>query len=733
MLFSINNNFRFSPATVALICFFSSVIALHIWGLMPYNQLDPFVYLYELGQAKGMNHPQFQYLAKMPIYNLFSLDILTLPVFNFFVGLLVKFLKTLFGILIVRFFIKNDLIVILFLLVLTVGLYIEPSSFQFTIKHPTYFHFRETGSLLILLAIWCALNRKWFFSGSFFGICLLVHPGIGLLTPLLVAPMLILSKSTNPLFSYEHRLKSLSKIAVPFLFFFFIAFTTSGYSTSLGTGLVNFPIQLFSLKFYPDDYFLVDRIATSSEYLIGFSQNKFILSLGIVTVFLIYFLTLKSSIENSYGLSTTLILLIFLFLITYYVRTSIYLLVFLGFVNIFIFRSFRITDENDDSIKNYLRNPLVVFTGTTIFYFFISLIIESRYGGLITGLAPVYYGIDLWFGLYFNTLIATFLLTLVIAQILVFLEERILRKPISKRKITLITLFFFLGAAIISFWTSDTRQKNSVTGEEIYLSLVNPSDKEFIHRQSPLENIYEENRYLEEGSSKSFNTIRQEIIDLNYEILFKRDEYTLPKLEDLEIGNSRYLSRLKANALGNYYAASGQMWKSHAFFKKANDSVGVFNSTPILKDNLEIDFPLKISYETYMNALDWIRKEISDGELILNAPHFRMANFIASKNFFFQIDSSFLSATLSYQWAEKFLVRQRNILGITILDVPGFKKTSETHEFRYAFLSLTDNDLIRILDLYPEIKYIFTEKNHNLNLPVLFVNDNFVVYELVGL
>jgi hypothetical protein len=49
---------------------------------------------------------------------------------------------------------------------------------------------------------------------------------------------------------------------------------------------------------------------------------------------------------------------------------------------------------------------------------------------------------------------------------------------------------------------------------------------------------------------------------------------------------------------------------------------------------------------------------------------------------------------------------------------------------RNGFLSLKKEEVLDIMEVFLGYNYFLTEINHSLNFPILFKNDNFIIYDI---
>ena len=133
--------------------------------------------------------------------------------------------------------------------------------------------------------------------------------------------------------------------------------------------------------------------------------------------------------------------------------------------------------------------------------------------------------------------------------------------------------------------------------------------------------------------------------------------------------------------------------------------------------------------------MNWIRHNTKHEAFFLNAPH--IGNFLINtkRNSFF-LPGKYGSDSTPYnpKWAEEYILRQHDILGITIFDLPGFIHGNvRTAQMRYAFLKLDDRRIQEIRKSYPSMDYIFTEIGHTLPYNIVFSNKYFVIYQMENL
>ena len=725
LMFNPKSDIRFSLILIILLSLLISLVAHHLWGFRAHqrtDQMEAVINEYEMIREDNFVHPLKDYGFKILLNTLFNAETLHSPVFNFLTGFFTKFFNVLLLFFILRTFIKNDVTILIIIAGLNSGLYVEPHSFSLSIRYATVYHFRDIASVFLLLSLLFLVRKRWVVGGLFLGITYLGHAKVGLRSLALLVPTILIWQLIEKRSLRDTAITAL-KLLVPSCLIILIYTSSSFIGDYIGANVADFPLYMMALKMEPDDFFFFH------EY--GVQKRLLLLMAGFSLLYCVFYGKREISyIRNRSGFPL-LVFTIFFFLL-YFFRSSAEVLLFLGAINMAFYYAYCVEKEPSHGKLDYLRNPLSIFTIVLTFWSVFGVSIEFFISYLPPWIGTVLYSLTLWEVLKFNTLISTVVISLLIAEMLHAFERKMTFAKLTPGivKGSTVLLLLALSAGLLFF----PRAKGDATlsfGLRMYEELFGSSSWDPLSYYPPEKAVYEEERVVSSESKQAFYEIRAEITQINDRIIRGDLEDVREALEELRGRTTGYLEGLRVNALANLASAEGNLRYAHGLYERAHSYRSAY---PVFEEDgsLSVIPPARIPFEPYREAVLWIRQNIDDRAMFLNAPHIDSFTLFTRRNAFFQkMKGEGHLTALNANWAQIYLERQHDILGITAFDIPGFV-FSYLHRppIRYAFLELDQEGVAKILEKYPDIDYIFTESCHELPFEKVYENEFFVVYSL---
>lgn len=138
-------------------------------------------------------------------------------------------------------------------------------------------------------------------------------------------------------------------------------------------------------------------------------------------------------------------------------------------------------------------------------------------------------------------------------------------------------------------------------------------------------------------------------------------------------------------------------------------------------------------WEDFANATEWIRTNTPPHSRIIHLPSLAPVMARTKRVSFWEtkIDSHPMYSFPGYYGIG--LDRLQAIAGPNSIELtPGFRYGDPGETGRQFFLSLTKEDLVQLNKKYGTYEFILTERQHQLNLPLVYSNDSFAIYRQVG-
>ncbi|MDP6584930.1 MAG: hypothetical protein QF535_09755, partial [Anaerolineales bacterium] len=431
-----------------------------------------------------------------------------------------------------------------------------------------------------------------------------------------------------------------------------------------------------------------------------------------------------------------ILLVVMYFFLLYLSRVSPEVMLYLGLFNMVYY--VRIFEHN--KIGKYgssiVKNPVGVFTIVVTAIFVVSVGLEYLIGYFPASVGPLIYNWKMWSVLQFNTLVGTAMMFVALCRLADWGIGHTLIKAESIKSGQRGVIFALIALVMVSAFASERR---GYLGEPV--TELSVYDWVWLGQQwkdpeviSDVGLIYEEKRVITDLSTSEMKAATDRLRVINWNIVkdnLKEAEAQLSRVNDYDLS---YLKALYRNAVANLNAAEGRLHLSHRIYREIekNFSVGD-NEHYIARDSIQkLGFPMKIPNIAFAEAATWIQQNTKQEAFFLNAPHIDGFLPYTRRNSFFPSGKYESDSTpYSPDWAAEYLLRQHDILGITIFDLPGFTYSSlQAAEMRYAFLNLDYRRIEEISKNYPGIDYIFTETGHMLPYKIVFENKYFVIYKL---
>jgi len=141
----------------------------------------------------------------------------------------------------------------------------------------------------------------------------------------------------------------------------------------------------------------------------------------------------------------------------------------------------------------------------------------------------------------------------------------------------------------------------------------------------------------------------------------------------------------------------------------------------------------KIPYPPFKEICQWIKKNVPIQAAFFHPTYVKEFRLLSERQGFVaeKVDGSM--ALYSRKFARIYLERFADIhKGLTYDDLPGiaFEGGEPYAVMRERYLSLSEVDIERLKQKYPEYNYFLTETSHSLEYPVLIENKYFRLYDI---
>ena len=565
---------------LVLVAILAAIAATQYWGFYPASDpaLTELTVIGLMIREGDFYHPLKPYFRMLPAYVLLDPNLLTSAQFNFWVGILTKLCQLTLSFFLLKQLTKNQFIIIFLIVFLTLGLYVELHPLQFSVKYPTYYGFRYVANTFVLLSLLLMFRKKIAWASISLGCAFVFHPKVGALSLILLSTTFVLYQ-----YSVTRSLKLIAVLTIKILFpaaMIILVTSQFAYWGHYFDGVShNFPTYLAAIKVEPDDYFFFDNYANlTPEIFQQFSPGKFI--------FLVMFLTALSLIifwkvrrpERIITEVELMLVAIMYFLLLYFARMSMELMIFLGLINSVCYVRYVGYDRRHESGNVLFGNlaGIVFIVVTTLFI--IGVLAEHLIPFLPGAVGPLIYAFKIWKAPHLNTLIGTLFLGILLVRLIDIKINQITRARWTRRKLELMAIMGLTLCVIGSGFFHDTRMSSNglLSGWDIYRPVF--GNQAFVIDRSGRKALtnktfaYEEKRVSRVESSDFFHDYLIQLRKINHHILEKQLLVAESKLKSIDDTESPFLLMSKQNAQANWLAARGKLREAHKIYRLATNN-----------------------------------------------------------------------------------------------------------------------------------------------------------------
>lgn len=666
--------YRLSAGMMLLLSFLLALSAHHYYGQKVYESMVEFSVCDTC--VKDSANPVMECKYSLPA-NMIPRDIKAGRLFNAASGLLIKFAKCVLMIVLLRTFIPNDLVnIIVLFMFAAAGGHINPPSYSLFINQPSAYDFRDLSGIFVIASLIGILRRKLFLAGVLSACLFLIHLKVGISWMILVSlnmfVFFVLKKK-----NIKISVKDMAALMLPFVFVAAVYSLKSFIGAFVKSNAAHFPLYMQMLKMEPDDYYFIYRLQTD--------------------------------------------------------RLLLCLMLCAGAANVFFYHLF-IKDRLSDRHKGLFSHPLTVFTLVVYILFGISIALELAAKYIPTAMFFSIAALRIWSLIFLFGFISAALAG-IFASLSLGLAVDELRIKITPQGAAKALAFILIFAPVAAFFMPSGESKDAEYGLGMYKGLLNGG------KLAAMELYKKENDwvYSEEGpalmpvTKDRIRSIEGVFSRINWEIASgneKKAKYLFSQVGN-EAGDvdTLYFRCLAENARANLMSMKGNIWGAFKYYYKDSAFSRILF---VGKDETPDNRPRNIPIKAYEEAVNWIRDNMPVDARFINAPHIdNFSIFTGRDAFFMQAKHEGHMSSASAKYAEIFLKRMHDALGIISFDILGIVSSNMDFPMvRNAFLSLNKEDFIRLKNEYPVYGYIFTEACHRLGFPKIFSNEYFAVYKI---
>jgi len=685
--------------------------------------------MYELQQKNIFFHPFKDYFLLFFMHAIVPIKYLLSPFFNFITGLLTKFSIFLVSIILFRQFIKNDIVVLITLILLTLGLYVE-GQFHVTAKYATHYSFRQMAGVPVLLCLLCVVKKRWLLCGIILGLTFFVHAKIGFCISAVLVPSILLYNFAQ----YRDARKTLLiaiQLTVPLAIITYIYLRSTFAGSYIAANANNFPTYQYAFKLEPDDFFFTYLYLAdmTPQVFQAFSPKKFsLLVMGLFVLATMYFSASKEKSEDTTPLELFLVLNV-LGILLYLARISPEICLYLGVLNILTYwRYAHLFGRQKDSL---LVNPVSITTLIITSIFVISALTEKYYA--VMPFLFTYNALPrLFLLLYLNTFISVIIFGVLLSSYVSIHQERFGLGLLSNNSVkTSIILVLALGVCLSYLFPIRKETGDLLHGADIYRTAFNYSNEAKPSLALPEPYVYRESLIDTALSYEQFSRLSTELIKINNWIREGSLAQADLALQDFPQLGDEYVSQLYKNSLANFYLAKGELKNAYSLYSEVQQEQGnwlypIFQNT----GSQQVTIPTHIPSNSYKEVIAWFKTHTDADVSVLNPPYLDYFTESSKRNAFFpDMHRSVEVIAFNAEYADIYFSRQKDVLGLTFFDLPGFVLGDLSRpELRRRYLTIGVTALAKIVEKYPTIDYLLTEASHILPLSVAYKNEYFVVY-----
>lgn len=139
-----------------------------------------------------------------------------------------------------------------------------------------------------------------------------------------------------------------------------------------------------------------------------------------------------------------------------------------------------------------------------------------------------------------------------------------------------------------------------------------------------------------------------------------------------------------------------------------------------------------INIESYYDVCNFIKINTKKDVSFIHPPYIKTFRYLTNRQGFASEKNDGNFAGLNRKFATRYYKQIEMLSGVDYSDLnePMAQGGENYRLLRNGFLSLKKEQVLDIMEVFPGYNYFLTEINHSLNFPILFKNENFIIYDI---